>query len=82
MAEPTLIKFSFQELAKLMVKQQGLKEGYWGIFLRFGISGANLGPTEETIVPAAIVPVLEIGLQKFEGPGPLAVDAAKIASEK
>src|SRR6266702_3330725 len=66
MAESTLIKFTYKELAELMVKKQGIKEGHWAVYLRFGIVGANTGPTEDAAVPTAVVPVLEIGLQRVE----------------
>jgi hypothetical protein len=79
MAEPKLIKFSYKELAELMVKQQGITEGHWGVYMRFGIGAVNAGETPETAVPTAFVPVLEIGLQRFDGPGPLAIDASKLA---
>jgi hypothetical protein len=78
MAEPTVIKFSFQELVTLMVKQQGLKEGHWGLFVRFGISAINIGESEQVVFPAAIVPLMEVGLTKYDAPSPLSVDAATI----
>jgi hypothetical protein len=81
MPEPTLIKFSYQELAKLMVKEQGIKEGLWGVYVKFGLAGANTGPSDETQYPTAIVPLLELGLQKFDKPSSLAVDAAKVWAE-
>ncbi len=81
MPEPTVIKFSFKELAQLMVKQQGIKEGHWGIFVRFGLSAANIGGPEESMVPAAVVPLLELGLQRFDAPNPLTVDAAEVTKK-
>jgi hypothetical protein len=81
MAEPTTIKFSYQELATLMVRQQGIKEGYWGVYVKFGIVGANSGPSPESVVPTAIVPLLEIGLQRFDEPSPIAVNAALVWSD-
>lgn len=78
MAEATQYKFSYKELAELMVKKQGLHEGIWGIWMRFGIQAANTGPSEEEIVPTAILPVIEIGLQRFEKENSLSVDASKV----
>jgi hypothetical protein len=37
-----------------------------------------LQPESFEIVPAAIVPILEMGLQRFETPNSLTVDAAAI----
>ena len=61
-----------------MIKQQGLHEGIWGIYLRFGIQGMNVGQGPNDLLPSAIVPVAEIGLQKFDEINNLSVDAAKV----
>ena len=76
MAEAKQIIFRHTELAEMMVKQQDIHEGLWSIYLKFGIQGANLGPTPEDILPAAIVPVLEIGIQRVNKANRLTVDAA------
>jgi hypothetical protein len=76
MAEAKLISYSFKELAALMVKDQGIHEGCWGIYARFGINAANAGPSEGDVRPTALVPILELGLQKFEELNNLSVDAA------
>jgi hypothetical protein len=78
MAEPQIFKYSYRELAEMMIKKQGLREGFWGIYVNFGIGATNIGPTPEAFVPAAIVPVLEVGLQRFEQPNGLTVDAATV----
>ena len=78
MAEPTQLAFTYKELAEMMVIKAGLSEGLWGIFLKFGIGGANIGQGPDDVFPAAIVPVLEIGLQRFEEPSRLTVDAAQV----
>jgi hypothetical protein len=79
MPEPNLIAFTYQEIAEMMVRQAGVTEGLWGVYMRFGIAGANVGQGPEDISPTAIVPVVEIGLQRFEEPSRLTVDAAKVA---
>lgn len=78
MAEATQILYSFKELAALMVKDRGLHSGYWGIFVRFGISATNAGMSDADLRPTALVPVVEIGLQKFEELNNLSVDAAEV----
>jgi len=78
MAEPTQIIFSYKEVAEALLKTQEIHEGIWGLFIKFGISGANIGPGPDSLSPAAIVPVLQIGLQKFESENNLSVDAAKV----
>jgi hypothetical protein len=72
------IKFEFKELATLMIKEKNIHEGYWGVYLEFGIQGANVGPSPVDWLPCALVPVLKFGLQKFEQESSLSVDAAKV----
>jgi len=78
MAEANQIIYSFKELATLMVREQGLKEGLWGVYVKFGISAANAGQSETDLRPTALVPILEIGLQKFDELNNLSVDAAQV----
>jgi len=78
MAEPTQIVFSHTEVVQALLKQQQIHEGIWGIYIKFGIKAANVGMSPSDLLPAAIVPVIEIGLQKFDEENNLAVDAAKV----
>jgi hypothetical protein len=82
MPESTQIVFKHKELAELLVKSQGIHSGIWGLFIRFGISASNIGPSDTDLQPCAVVPVLEIGLQKFEKETNLSVDAAKVNPKK
>jgi hypothetical protein len=80
MAEPRQIAYSYEELASLLIKEQEIHEGLWGVFFEFGIGGTNVSPAEGVdAVPAAIVPLQRIGLQKFDVKVPgLTVDAAEV----
>jgi hypothetical protein len=78
MPETSQIVFSHKELVELMLKQQGIHEGIWGIFVKFSLGASNVGPTQSDLLPAAIVAINEIGLQKFEQETNISVDAAKI----
>lgn len=80
MAESKVIVFSYPELAEMLVKKQNIHEGHWGLFFKFGIQGANIpiGPTQDQILPSAVVPVLEVGIQQFDKANSLTVDAAKV----
>ena len=78
MAEANQILYSFKELASLLVKDRDIHQGYWGIYVRFGISAANAGASDSDLKPTALVPILEIGLQKFEELNNLSVDAAEV----
>jgi len=78
MAETSQVIFSHKEVVEALIKQQGIHEGIWGLWLKFGIQGANIGLGSSGLVPAAIVPVLEIGIQKFDEVNNLSVDAAEV----
>lgn len=79
MPETTNIDFEFKEIAELLVRNANLHEGIWGIEIRFGISGTNLRTAAgDDLTPVAIVPILKIGLQRFNEPNNLTVDAGKI----
>jgi hypothetical protein len=78
MAEAQNYIFDYKEVAEELIKKQGIHEGLWGIYMEFGIGGANAGPSEGMVFPTAIVPVVKIGIQRFDKPNNLTVDAAKI----
>jgi hypothetical protein len=78
MAEASQILFTYKEIAEALVRQQGLRDGIWGLVAKFGISAANIGENEGDLKPAAILPILALGLQKFDKENNLSVDAAKV----
>jgi hypothetical protein len=61
-----------------MVQERGITEGYWGIYVRFGIKAINAGESDNDLRPTAIVPIVELGLQKFPELNNLSVDAAEV----
>jgi len=78
MPEAKNIVYDHRELAEILVKDQDIHEGPWGVYIEFAIQGANIStdPTGESLLPAAIIPVLKIGIQRFDKPNQLTVDAA------
>ena len=82
MAETNQVVFTYQEVATALVKQKGLHEGIWAIHVEFALGMANIsGPGGEPI-PAAVVPLTKIGLQKAEAVSAIAVDAAVVNPAK
>ena len=77
MAEAQNYLFEYKEVAEALIKKQGIHEGLWGIYMEFGIGGINTGPSDDALLPTAIVPVVKIGIQRFDKPNNLTVDAAK-----
>jgi hypothetical protein len=78
MPEATQIMFKFTEIAELLVKKQDIHEGHWGLTVRFGINAANIALSPAGLLPTAIVPIIEMGIQRSEGPTTLTVDAAVV----
>ncbi len=78
MAENTQIFFTPKEIVTALLKQQGIHEGLWSLAVRFGIQAMNVGTGPDDLLPAAIVPVGGIGIQKAEAPNNLTVDAAVV----
>ena len=79
MAEPRQISFSYEEVAKLLIKQQKIHEGLWGVYFELGLGGGNVPTPDAKSIPAAVVLLQRVGIQRFdqevEG---LTVDAAKV----
>jgi hypothetical protein len=76
MPEISQYDFKLKEIVELLVKKLDLHEGVWGLRVRFGLKAMNVGADDTDLHPAAIVPLLEIGIQKFDKPNNMAVDAA------
>jgi hypothetical protein len=82
MADVDRYKFSYQEVATALIKQQGLHEGIWNIALEFGLGAIMGGPSLEQAVPTAMVPVVSIGLSKVDKESNTAVDASRVNPAK
>ena len=75
---PKIYPFTHQELAEILIKHKNIHEGLWGIYVEFGIGATNIGQGPNDMLPAAIVPIVKLGLQRFPEPNNLTVDAAKV----
>jgi hypothetical protein len=78
MAEASQYTVPYKELAELLVKRLDIHEGFWSVFLKFGIQATNMSLNNAPYAPTAIVPVLEIGINRETELMPLAVDAAVV----
>jgi hypothetical protein len=78
MSETKVINFDFKEIVELLVKKQGIHEGYWQFTVEFGLGAANLGPSSAELRPAAVVAVAKIGITRVDELTNLAVDAAVV----
>lgn len=78
MAEIKQITFTHKEVVTALLKQQGIHKGIWGIYVKFGLKATNVGSSDADLMPSAIVPVTDIGLQTFDSLNNLSVDAAEV----
>lgn len=87
MAEARIITFDYKEIATALIKQANIREGKWQILVEFGISGSNIpwppirpemmaSMPNPNLVPAAIIPMVKMGLQKMDQDSPMSVDAS------
>ena len=75
----TMIGVDFKELATMLVRELDIHEGHWGVCMAFSHKAMNVNMnTEDNMVPAVLTMIPTIGLQKFEGPCGLSVDAAEV----
>ncbi len=82
MAEPTQYTLSYRDLVTLLIRDAGVTEGEWALMLKFGLQGANIGPSDDSYIPSAVVGVTEIGLAKTDKPSNLSVNAKDVSPAK
>jgi hypothetical protein len=84
MPEVKSYTFDHNELAEILIKKLDIHEGLWGVYIEFGFSAANVGapPDAKTVTPAALSLVNKIGIQRFDAPNNLTVDAAQVNPAK
>ena len=82
MPQPDAYNFDYKELARLMIRAAGVKEGYWGIRVAFGLQVTNVGPDKTQLAPGAILLLQNVGLQRFPEENALSVDAATVWTEE
>ncbi len=82
MPETKQITFSHKEVAEALIKHAGLDEGIWGLYVEFGIAAANVEPPGGELTPAAIVPIIRMGLQRFQEENALTADAGALTSKR
>lgn len=78
MAQSDRFLFSFREVATNLVRAQGIHEGHWGLYMEFAIQGMNVPGSGGDLHPAALVPIMKLGIQLFPEPNTLTVDAAEV----
>jgi hypothetical protein len=83
MPEMKQVTFSHKEVAEALIRYHDIHEGLWGLYVEFGLAGANIAPVQGgDLNPAAIIPILKLGLQRYPSPNNLTADAAVVNPEK
>lgn len=80
MSEPIRYIYSHKDLVATLIKDKGIHAGLWVLTVQFGLGATNVASSEDqnNVNPAAIVPVLNIGILEAETKTGLTVDAAEV----
>lgn len=80
MSNATQYQFELAEVARILLKKQGIKEGRWTLGIGFNLSPAHAGPTPDSVRPSMIVSVDKIMLSRAEPntPDQLVIDASTV----
>jgi hypothetical protein len=79
MPETKNITFTHKEVVEALIRYNNIHEGLWDLYIEFGLAGANVGSGPGgDLNPAAIVPILKVGIQRTEKTTNLTVDAAAV----
>jgi hypothetical protein len=70
-----------KEVAELLVKHYGLREGLWELALEMQVGIGQFGATPDAALPGAAFGVSRVGLARVAVAGPRTVNAAEISSE-
>ena len=90
MATVEQIVFDYKEVVTALVKQEGIHDGIWMLYVEFGLAAINAPIREDAgnpdenenpldhIMPTAILPIKKIGIQRSDQLSNIAVDAAAV----
>lgn len=78
MPETKELLFKYGEVVEALLKQSDIHEGLWTLSVQFALAGANLGPSDEELKPAAILAVHGLGISRADKPTNLTVDASVV----
>lgn len=75
--KPVRHAVSDKDFVRTMLIARGIHEGTWSLYVTFGLAAQNI-PTKDSMMPAAVMPVLEFGFEACEPDYPGAVNAAEV----
>lgn len=80
--EEALAPLSLREVGEALVKHLGLHAGLYDLGIEFKLAVGQVGPTQDSVLPGAIVGVSRIGLAEATSKGPNTIDASEVNPEK
>ncbi|RWP94186.1 hypothetical protein [Mesorhizobium sp.] len=82
MAQPTQYSFSLTEVTKLLLREQGIREGRWALGFDLGFGVGAFGASDAEARPGAMVTITGVSLAKVPEENPttavFVVDASKL----
>ena len=79
MPEMKQVTFTHKEVAEALIRYNDIHEGLWGLYVEFGLAGANLSlQPEGDLNPAAVVPIIKLGLTRVKELNNLSADASAV----
>ena len=80
MVEKERILFSYKDIVECLIKEKDIHEGIWGISIGFEFGAANVAKRDEpdSFMPAAIIPIADIGIERVDEESNLTVNAALV----
>ena len=67
-----------QDLAAVLVRHYGLREGKFDLMIEYQIGAGAVGPDKDHVLPGLMIGVAKIGLVPASKDSPLTVDAAAV----
>jgi hypothetical protein len=69
---------SLRDLASMLVKHYGIREGLWEVAFEMQVLIGKLGPSAEKSLPGAMMGISRVGLTRAASPSEQTVDAGQV----
>lgn len=79
---PSEFYYDIKELIELFLKDAEIHDGLWMLQAQFAMAGGNFGPSEDQVLPGALVGIQKMGIKRVVEKGPLVFDAAELNPKK
>jgi hypothetical protein len=83
MPEASVYNFSHKDLVEILIRHLDIHDGIWAAAFQLGMGNTQVpSPTGSEMLPAVVVTIFSVGLQRADKEGPGALDAAKVNPKK